>query len=116
MIRITSKKDGFIRCRVRHPAKPIEYPDGTFTAKQIKILQAEPMLVVEIIKEKKAPSPEEILKATKKAIEAGNVTKDGKPQVDAISKILGKDITAADRDEALEKIMAEGPTKPPAEE
>lgn len=47
---------------------------------------------------------EEILEAAKKAIEAGDVTQDDKPTVEAIEKILGKNISAQERDEAWEEI------------
>lgn len=46
MIIITSKKAGFRRCGVAHPAEPTEYPDDTFTPEQLEILHDEPMLVV----------------------------------------------------------------------
>ena len=48
MVRITSKQAGFRRCGVAHPAEPTEYPDGRFSPKELKLLQSEPMLVVEI--------------------------------------------------------------------
>lgn len=51
MIKITSKQDGFRRCGVAHPSGPTEYPAGTFTQAQLAALQAEPMLVVEIVEE-----------------------------------------------------------------
>jgi hypothetical protein len=44
---ITAKRDGFRRCGLAHPAKPVEHPDGTFTDEQLDILKAEPMLVVQ---------------------------------------------------------------------
>ena len=46
MIIITSKKEGFRRCGVAHPADATEYPDGFFAPEQIKALREEPMLVV----------------------------------------------------------------------
>ncbi|WP_316347618.1 HI1506-related protein [Desulfuromonas acetoxidans] len=49
MIKITSKKAGFRRCGIAHPTTATEYPDGKFTEKQLKQLQAEPMLVIEVI-------------------------------------------------------------------
>lgn len=49
MITITSKRDGFRRCGIAHPARPTEYPDKAFTAKQLKVLQEEPMLTVVIV-------------------------------------------------------------------
>lgn len=44
---ITSKRDGFRRCGLAHPASPVEHPDGAFTPEQLEILKAEPMLVVQ---------------------------------------------------------------------
>lgn len=49
MIRISSKQDGFRRCGVAHPRTATEYADNVFTEAQLKALQAEPMLVVEVI-------------------------------------------------------------------
>jgi hypothetical protein len=48
-LKIISKKDGFRRCGIAHPAAPVIYPDGKFTPEQIAILKAEPMLIVEEI-------------------------------------------------------------------
>lgn len=47
MIRIRSIKDGFRRCGVAHPAKPIDYSNDHFTKEELKILKNEPMLFVE---------------------------------------------------------------------
>lgn len=54
MIIITSKKEGFRRCGVAHPATPIEYQDGHFTDQEIEALRAEPMLVIQEADEAKA--------------------------------------------------------------
>lgn len=51
---ITAKKDGFRRAGLAHPAKATEHPDGRFTPTQLAALQAEPMLVVQVV----APEPE----------------------------------------------------------
>lgn len=51
MIRIKSKRAGFRRCRVAHPADWTEYPDDRFTDAEIETFQAEPMLSVEIVEE-----------------------------------------------------------------
>jgi hypothetical protein len=51
---ITSKKDGFRRCGIAHPAAATEHPIDKFTADQRKMLEAEPMLVVY---EKDVPDP-----------------------------------------------------------
>jgi len=51
-VTITAKKDGFRRCGMAHPASPVEHPDGTFTEKELEILRAEPMLVVQEVSAK----------------------------------------------------------------
>lgn len=51
MIRITSKTAGFRRAGIAHPAAPTDYQDDAFTKAQLAQLKAEPMLVVEEIKE-----------------------------------------------------------------
>ncbi len=54
MIRITAKKDGFRRCGVAHQTTPTEYADDRFTKEELRLLSAEPMLVVEqVAKDKK---------------------------------------------------------------
>lgn len=47
VLKITSKKDGFRRAGVSHPAREVEYPADKFSAEQIAQLEAEPMLIVE---------------------------------------------------------------------
>jgi len=54
MIRITAKREGFRRAGMVHPATPTDYPDDAFTAAQLAQLKAEPMLVVEAIKDEPA--------------------------------------------------------------
>lgn len=51
MIRITSKREGFRRCGIAHSKTPKEYPDDKFTKEQLAALKAEPMLMVEEVKE-----------------------------------------------------------------
>lgn len=63
MIRIRARRDGFRRCGVAHPAIPIEYPDDRWTAEELEMLQADPMLMVEVIAggaEAEPPSDEAI--------------------------------------------------------
>lgn len=62
VIRITSKRDGFRRCGVEHPSRPVEYPDDRFTQEELERLKNEPMLIVEVIEEPK----EEAKKSGKK--------------------------------------------------
>lgn len=60
MIRIRSRRDGFRRCGVAHPAIPVEYPDDRWTAEELEMLQADPMLMVEVIAGGEPPSDEAI--------------------------------------------------------
>lgn len=55
-IKITSKRNNFRRCGVEHPKEPKTYPDGAFTPAEIAIMQADPMLAVEIVKKTEAES------------------------------------------------------------
>jgi hypothetical protein len=64
MLIITSKKDGFRRCGIAHPARPTEYPDTAFSGVELALLRAEPMLEVAHVVEKHemeqvADNPEE---------------------------------------------------------
>lgn len=52
MIRIKSKRGGFRRCGMAHPAEAVEYPDDRFSPADLATLKAEPMLIVEIVKTK----------------------------------------------------------------
>ena len=55
---IKSKREGFRRCGVAHHLEEITYPDDRFTPDEIAILQAEPMLTVELVEssvERKVP-------------------------------------------------------------
>lgn len=57
MIRITSKVDGFRRAGVAHAATPTEHQDDRFTEEQLRQITAEPMLVVERIKDDASQAP-----------------------------------------------------------
>jgi hypothetical protein len=46
MIKIKSKRPGFRRCGMAHPAEWTEYPDDRFSAGELARLEAEPMLTV----------------------------------------------------------------------
>ena len=52
MIRILSRVDGFRRCGVAHSKAATEYADDRFSKAELKELQAEPMLTVEIVEDK----------------------------------------------------------------
>jgi len=49
MLRIKSKRNNFRRCGVAHSDQWVEHPEGRFTAGEIAILKAEPMLQVEMV-------------------------------------------------------------------
>jgi len=66
MIRIRSRKPGFRRCGVAHPAEWIEHPDDAFSAEQLEILSAEPMLQVETIEDRGADPDDAGKKSRKK--------------------------------------------------
>ena len=55
MVHITSSIDGFRRCGVAHSKELTKHEDDAFTKEQLKTLQAEPVLQVEVVptKEKK---------------------------------------------------------------
>jgi len=66
MIIIESKKKGFRRCGVAHPAAATEHKDNAFTPEQLAQLQAEPMLVV-TVKETGIPAAIEAIEKIKQA-------------------------------------------------
>jgi len=73
VLRITSRRDGFRRAGIRHPAGAIDHPVDRFSAKQIAALEAEPMLSVRYV-----DLPDET--AAPKARRKGGTGKgDGKP-------------------------------------
>ncbi len=46
---ITSRADGFRRCGIAHSSIPVDYSDEHFTADELAVLQAEPMLIIEVV-------------------------------------------------------------------
>jgi len=71
MIRIKSKKDGFRRCGIAHPKEAVQYPDDRFSEKELAILKAEPVLIVEIVKEKKEKADDAGVSTATEADETG---------------------------------------------
>lgn len=104
MIRIRSKRHNFRRCGMEHPKGPVDYQDDRFTEKELKTLKAEPMLIVETVDD--GPDADVLVGAAKAAVEAGNTVKDGRPRVEAIEQILGRDVSAEERDRAWELLTA----------
>jgi hypothetical protein len=55
ILRITSKRAGFRRAGIAHPATPTDHRMDAFSATQLRQLYAEPMLEIEKIEQ--APKP-----------------------------------------------------------
>lgn len=54
-IRILCRKPGFRRAGIAHPAEA-EYPADRFTAEELALLRAEPLLQVDLVGEPEPPS------------------------------------------------------------
>lgn len=54
-VKIKSKREGFRRCGIPHSETPVVHPDDRFTPEEVKRLQEEPMLIVEIVEPEKEP-------------------------------------------------------------
>lgn len=50
-VQITARRDGFRRLGMAHSASTVTYPDDRFTPEELRILKAEPNLVVTEIKD-----------------------------------------------------------------
>ncbi|MBW1713699.1 MAG: hypothetical protein JRJ59_11180 [Deltaproteobacteria bacterium] len=106
-IRIRARRQrGFWRCGVFHPGdKWVSHPAGRFGPEEIKRLQEEERLQVEIVEAKpelKAVNPPLIEAVKKAAADRGGQ----KPNVKEVEAILGRDITAAQRDQAWDQLQA----------
>ena len=101
-ITITSKRDGFRRCGMAHPATPTTHDADTFTDEQLQELKDEPMLVVAEGEESEGNKPEgEDLTAAIVAViqnldKDNDFTSSGTPKVKSIEQALGYDVTAAE--------------------
>ena len=112
MIVITSKREGFRRCGVAHSRTPTEYEDDRWTDAELKRLENEPNLTVQRKgsgggKGAANTGEHELLMAAIGAIADLKVvnnpddwTADGKPQVSALEKAAGQQISARLRDKA----------------
>lgn len=58
IVRIASRREGFRRAGLAHPAQPVEHPADSFTPDQLAALKAEPMLMVDEL-ERPAAEPAE---------------------------------------------------------
>ena len=73
-IRITAKKDGYRRCGVPHPAEATWHSMDAFDKDQLKILKAEPMLVVEEVEKNETPIEGKTVPELKELLGELNVT------------------------------------------
>ena len=102
-IRVTSKRNGFYRCGIPHPAEPVDHADDRFTEEELERLQAEPMLVVEVID---GEDPNEGLEAVIAKIgeldpnDEKAFTNGGKPDATVLGDLLNRKVPAAERDQA----------------
>lgn len=49
IVRIKARRDGFRRCGITHRDVPVDYPVDHFSDEDLERLQAEPMLIVEMV-------------------------------------------------------------------
>jgi len=94
MIRITSKQHNFRRCRVAHPKGTTEYPDDTFSPEQLKVLETEPKLTVEIIDEE----PELTVREIKERLEEMEVEFSPKAKKEELQKLLAEKLSEIELD------------------
>ena len=50
-VQITARRDGFRRLGMAHSASTVTYPDDRFTPEELRILKAEPNLIVTEMKD-----------------------------------------------------------------
>ncbi|MBU1611245.1 MAG: hypothetical protein KKC99_05305 [Proteobacteria bacterium] len=94
---ITAKREGFRRCGMAHSTKPVEHADGTFTKDQLKALQAEPNLVVQVVE----PKAEQDAKAKAEQDAKAKAEQDAKAKAE-------QDAKAKAEQEALAKAKGKG--------
>jgi hypothetical protein len=97
---ITSKRNGFRRCGMAHPARAVEHPDGAFSPEQLKELQAEPMLVVQVV-------------GIPQVAEAQEDAKPAEPEADSASELVGgiEDASAPESQEASQAVETQEDAK-----
>lgn len=114
-IRITAKRDGFRRAGIAHPATPVDHEPGTFTKQQFAELMGEPMLVVqevEVPDEEGDPADANTdVEKLSLWLRPEDFTSAGVPKTEAVTRILGRPVTAAERDQLW--AAAQGPVISP---
>jgi len=109
MIRITSKRAGFRRCGMPHPKEPVDYSDDRFSKKELEILEAETMLIVEIMpdepEEETEPEPEPEIKTELEP------TPEPEPEIAPEKVITINDMTVAQLKGELDALGIDNPDK-----
>lgn len=119
MIRILSNRVPYIRCG-HHHLRQADYPDDHFTDEELARFNSDPVLTVVRIEPGAEVNPAgditldqriqaaitDMLTEDPKMADKDLWTKGGKPEVAAIEKRLGEDITAAMRDTAWTAVKA----------
>ncbi len=78
-ISIRAIKDGFRRCGIAHSKNETTYPDDRFSKEELKVLEAEPMLVVKSNLPDPEKAPKDMTVATlKEELGEGNFPGDAK--------------------------------------
>ena len=125
-VRIASRRDGFRRVGMAHPAAAVIHPAGTFTQEQIDALCAEPELMVDVdpatdtgtgaAAQPALPDPDAFRTARIDAaivgLDPGDKSawtkgKEPRPTASAIAAASGlADVSAAERDERWARVRA----------
>ena len=119
-VRIVARRDGFRRMGIAHSAAPVDHPAGTFSADEIRALEAEPELIITVdptptpgsggaSSTGEAPPDPDAHRAARIAAAVAVLdpaikkdwTRGGKPLTTAVERDTGlKDVSGAERDTA----------------
>ncbi len=115
MIRITCKQDGLWRAGIRHARGATEYPDDAFDEGQLALLVAEPLLTVEVVDDGPQPDPFSDPEITVLVAAIGEIPDDprywtgsGAPRTSAIEEVVGRPVSAVERDQAWARYQEAG--------
>lgn len=112
-VAITARRDGYRRFGIAHSTTPRRFEAGRWSPAELAILRADPGLIV--VDMPAAPPGQPARPQTvEEAIERLDPddptlwTSSGLPRVEALEELLGRDVSAAERDEAWAWISARG--------
>lgn len=125
ILRITSRRAGFRRCGVAHPAEATDHARGRWSAEEIEQLKAEPMLIVEEVEvaagksakapdsggKRSEPTREDTIRTAMRNLDRetqpDRFTGSGKPKTEALQELTGLEtVTARERDTLWAEIEA----------